>query len=401
MKIAIEIGDRREEGVQYRTLGNAYYSLGNYRKAIEYHEKSLKIAIEIGNRDGEGGAYGSLGNASQSLGDFQKAIEYHEKHLKIAIEIGDRDGEGRAYGSLGNAYTSTGNYRKAIEYYEKSLKIAIEIGDRGREGTNYHNIGVAYCSLEQFENAVHNFVSAVNTFNSLRSLLKSNDNWKIKYRELYETPYTALWRLLLRIGKVDEALFAAEQGRAQTLSDNLLIQFKLPASLSAATFDAEGTISRLSTEITTPTIFLGIEGLTINIWFLSRGNKVVFRQGRLEGAETEKDPIHALLQSSLVKIGTEDPVRCEDRTFDVLGNEQPFSLEVKAEGVGKLSSPPLDSHFRPFYRVLDELENEHNDVHAEGVGKRPSPPLDSPFSPFHEVKYDRPGECSPEKDCLR
>ena len=28
-----------------------------------------------------------LGNAYQSLGDYRKAIEYHEKHLKIAIEM--------------------------------------------------------------------------------------------------------------------------------------------------------------------------------------------------------------------------------------------------------------------------------------------------------------------------
>ncbi|XP_029208347.2 tetratricopeptide repeat protein 28-like [Acropora millepora] len=180
----------------------------------------------------------------------------------------------------------------------------------------------------------------------------SKDYWKIKYRELNERTYAALWLSLLRIGKVDEALFAAEQGRAQTLSDNLLIQFKLPATLSAATFDTEGTISRLSTEIITPTIFLGIEGLTINIWFLSRGNKVVFRQGRLEGDRTEKDPIHALLKSSLVKIGTEDPVRCEDRTFDESDNEQPFSLEVQAKGVGTVLSPLLDSPFRPFYDAI-------------------------------------------------
>ena len=62
-------------------------SLGDYRKAIEYHEKDLKIATEIGDRGGEGGAYGSLGNAYQSLGDYRKAIEYHEKHLKIATEM--------------------------------------------------------------------------------------------------------------------------------------------------------------------------------------------------------------------------------------------------------------------------------------------------------------------------
>ena len=54
----------------------------------------MKIAKEIGDRAGEGRAYGNLGNAYDSLGDYQKAIEYHEKHLKIAKEIGDRAGEG-------------------------------------------------------------------------------------------------------------------------------------------------------------------------------------------------------------------------------------------------------------------------------------------------------------------
>ena len=66
---------------------------------------------------GKGQAYGNLGTAYQSLGDFRKAIEYHEKHLKIAIEIGDRTGEGRGYGSLGIPYQSLGDFRKAIEYH--------------------------------------------------------------------------------------------------------------------------------------------------------------------------------------------------------------------------------------------------------------------------------------------
>ncbi len=62
----------------------------------------------------EGRAYGSLGNAYQSLGDFSKAIEYHTHCLAIAKEVGDRAGEGAAYGNLGNAYQSLGDFSKAI-----------------------------------------------------------------------------------------------------------------------------------------------------------------------------------------------------------------------------------------------------------------------------------------------
>ena len=55
--------------------------------------------------------YGTLGNAYNSLGDFSKAIEYHTQHLAIAKEVGDRADEGGAYGNLGNAYQSQGDFR--------------------------------------------------------------------------------------------------------------------------------------------------------------------------------------------------------------------------------------------------------------------------------------------------
>ena len=350
LKIAIEIGGRAGEGGAYANLGNAFYSLGDFRKAIEYHEKHLKIAIEIGGRAGEGGAYGNLGNAYKSLGDFRKAIKYHEKDLKIAIEIGGRAGEGRAYGNLGNAFYSLGDFRKAIEYHEKDLKIAIEIGDRAKEGACYHNIGKGYSELGQFDIAVDDFVSAVGVLNTLRSLLKSEDNWKIKFRELYEKTYTSLWKSLLRIGKINEALFAADQGRAQTLYDNLLLQYGLASPLSCATFDYKETTIRLFTELSSQMIFLGLEGLRVSIWFLSRGQKVAFRQGMLEADITDKDPIRALLQGALKKIGAEVKVRSKDRAFGELDNECPSSREV-CEQMEK-SCQSSDNPFRPFYDAV-------------------------------------------------
>ena len=78
----------------------------------------------MGDKAGEGRAYGNLGIAYRSLGDFHKAIEYHECDLQIAKEVGDKAGEGRAYGNLGNAYNSLGDFHKAIEYHERGLQIA-------------------------------------------------------------------------------------------------------------------------------------------------------------------------------------------------------------------------------------------------------------------------------------
>ena len=65
----------------------------------------MKITKEIGDRAGEGGGCGSLGIAYDSLGDYQKAIQYHEFFffLKNSKQIGDRAGEGRTYGNFGTA----------------------------------------------------------------------------------------------------------------------------------------------------------------------------------------------------------------------------------------------------------------------------------------------------------
>ncbi|XP_074608622.1 tetratricopeptide repeat protein 28-like [Acropora palmata] len=360
LEIAIEVGNRVGEEGAYGNLGNAYQSLGDFRKAIEYHEKCLEIAIEVGDRVGEGNASGGLGNAYQSLGDFRKAIKYHEKRLEIAIEVGHRVGEGSAYGNLGNAFQSLGDFRKAIEYHEKHLEIAIEVGNRVGEGMSHHNIGHGYFSLGQFEIALDKFVSAVEAFNTLRSLLKSEDDWKINFRELHDNSYYAIWRLLLRIGKIDEALFAADQGRAQTLSDNLGIQYKLALPSSDVTFDSKERISRFSTELSIPIIFLATEELAINIWFLRRGKEIAFRKQTLEASITGKEPIRVLLGAILEKIRRGNTAEtCEDRTFGrELYNEFPSSREVCGEEVGNPPLLPSNNAFKPFYdAVIGPIED--------------------------------------------
>ena len=351
LKIAKEVGDRSGEGRAYGNLGNVYDSLGNFQKAIEYHEKHLKIAKEVGDRSGEGGAYGNVGNAYQSLGNLEKAIEYHENHLKIAKEVGDRSGEGRAYGNLGNAYKSLGNFEKAIEYHEKHLKIAKEVGDRSGEGTAYSNLGNTYNVLGSFQKAFECYQASVFALDTVRTFIPSDDALKISFRDLYCGAYSGLWQSLLKLGRIDESLCAAEQGRAQTLTDSLKRQYGLAES-PLASIEPKETISYISNKLSTKTVVLGHRRNKITFWVICKRSKVEFREKELEQGRVNEDAVTVLLNTTLEKIGVTVRVRCENRSLDELNNRDVDNKDEEDE----------DKQEVPLQCTIDALQPLHDAI---------------------------------------
>jgi tetratricopeptide (TPR) repeat protein len=161
LTISREIGDRHGEGNHLGNLGNAYSTLGQVERAIEYYQQALPIAREIGDRHGEGAHLGNLGLAYSALGQVERAIEYHEQALTIDREISDRRSEGAHLGNLGLAYRALGQVKRAIEYHEQALAIAREIGDRQGEGAQLGNLGLAYSALGQVERAIEYYQQAL------------------------------------------------------------------------------------------------------------------------------------------------------------------------------------------------------------------------------------------------
>ena len=71
-----------------QTLRNAYHSLGQYEKTLQYHETNLEISTAIGNdQSGIARGNGDLGNVYRILGQYEKAIKYHEKDSEVSIAI--------------------------------------------------------------------------------------------------------------------------------------------------------------------------------------------------------------------------------------------------------------------------------------------------------------------------
>ena len=53
--------------------------LSDFETAVKFHQQSLSIAKDIGDKGLAGKADTNLGNAYYSLGDFKKGIEFHKQ----------------------------------------------------------------------------------------------------------------------------------------------------------------------------------------------------------------------------------------------------------------------------------------------------------------------------------
>ncbi|XP_049603243.1 G-protein-signaling modulator 2 isoform X3 [Syngnathus scovelli] len=172
---AIQVGteDLQVLSAIYSQLGNAYFHLHDYAKALEFHRHDLTLTRTVGDLLGEAKASGNLGNTLKVLGRFDEAMVCCQRHLDIARDVNDKVGQARALYNFGNVYHAKGKsicwsgaepgdfpedvmaaLRKASEYYEANLGLVQEVGDRAAQGRTYGNLGNTHYLLGNFRNAV-------------------------------------------------------------------------------------------------------------------------------------------------------------------------------------------------------------------------------------------------------
>ncbi|XP_013883316.1 G-protein-signaling modulator 2 [Austrofundulus limnaeus] len=172
---AIQVGteDLQILSAIYSQLGNAYFHLQEYTKALEYHRHDLTLTRTIGDELGEAKASGNLGNTLKLLGRYDEAVVCCQRHLDITRAMYDKVGQARALYNFGNVYHAKGKsicwsggepgefpeeartaLRKAAQYYEANLCVVKELGDHAAQGRTYGNLGNTYYLLGDFESAV-------------------------------------------------------------------------------------------------------------------------------------------------------------------------------------------------------------------------------------------------------
>ena len=117
-----------------------------------------------------------------------------------------------------------------------------------------------------------------------------------------------MWRVMLTDGKVTEALFSAEQGRAQGLKDLMALNYAFEANDTVSTKE-NGTFSEKFSYFPLNTIFMAIGLKEVIFWVCQKDVKVRVKQS------ISQDEIKTFFQSLVNKILPRDYVECEDRSL--------------------------------------------------------------------------------------
>ena len=344
--IARKVGYRAEEGRAYENLGNTH---GCLRDRIQHSKSSLRIAKELGDVVMEGTAHRNLGKHYLSLRRLEEALEHFSRCLSIAKESRNRAAEGRAYDNLAHVYSAQDKLEQAIEYQNLSLCIAQEQGDDAEQGNAYFGLGCSYESLGSLDEALHCYESSLKKFNAIRDRRQPKDEWKINLRNEYHLVNIALWGILIKQKKIDEALLAAEKGRAEALIDLLESKYRFTRKQEVAPEMPQ--VPKLPSN----TLFLSIGRKEIYFWVILQGNVVHF-----DKKYVEVDAIECLdwmREDAFKKIGVRAPVKCEDRSLDAIRDEEPATerIEQKSQSTcHDVLRKLYDFVIRPVVHVLQE-----------------------------------------------
>ena len=380
--IAKNNGNRDMEGIARHYFGVIYARLGDYEKAIEYFKQKRDIAIGAGDRDGELAAYGNLGSFYNNIGKFSKAKEYYDIKLAIAKELKNKDAEANSYFGLGRAYLKRGYFMKAIEFFCQFLNIDERKELRMSEGCAYTRLGEAYLGLNNFKEAgnygmkglaiakekgkedcerranyilgrtmecfnflheaLDHYRSALKISNGERDIIKAEDAHKISFRNSHQPLYVATCRTLLKLSNFGEALCVVDQGRAQVLLDytKQKYQMEFPPPRTS-----EPDLAPL---VSTQTIFISLEKETINMWLVSNGNDIQFRQKEANhDYKFGNDPCPCCLKCLKKAAFKENEfaarVFCEDRSMDAL---RPDLWEQDEDSCHEMSALLSEDSFR-------------------------------------------------------
>jgi tetratricopeptide (TPR) repeat protein len=134
-------------------LGNYYFRVSNYARAIEFGQKAKELAEDMTLEREMASSLQLIGSIYNELGDHNRSTEYFFKSLKLFEKLKDTLGIAHSLGDIGMDFFSQQMYKKALEYFNNSLSLALKLKNPLAIKRQYNNIAVVLQAQQNFDSA--------------------------------------------------------------------------------------------------------------------------------------------------------------------------------------------------------------------------------------------------------
>ncbi|HEV7129233.1 MAG TPA: tetratricopeptide repeat protein [Ktedonobacterales bacterium] len=155
MPIAERIGDRELLERSRAELGNVYELQGKHLLALECHRACYEAIQRNIMRDPlyKLNVLGSLGNEYWQLGEYDKAVEILKEAAELSNDVLNPERLGYIYSILSSSYNAQGDTARAKRYALHSIQSYEEVGNKRQAAYVHSRLGRAYLHADQLEEA--------------------------------------------------------------------------------------------------------------------------------------------------------------------------------------------------------------------------------------------------------
>ncbi|HET6930880.1 MAG TPA: tetratricopeptide repeat protein, partial [Candidatus Acidoferrum sp.] len=200
--IAKRLRRKDSQALALRAMANALYSSGDYRAAIEHHQRAIQIYESL--RAWKEMAR-TLSSSLQPLilvGEYDQAFKAVERAREIFSRLGDRWRLARLEINVGNIYHRQDRFEESIASYENAYRELMPYKDAEGIAVVLSNMAVCLISLNDFPRALA-------TYQRARAFCSENNMPLLVAQADYNIAY--LYYLRGEYSRAIEALYAARR----------------------------------------------------------------------------------------------------------------------------------------------------------------------------------------------
>ena len=192
------------------------------RMRFRYFERALKVARALSDPTWTANWLNNLSIVQRDKGDLEAAERYNQESQSIQEGIKDRNLEFYLLALANGAQIKTARrqFAEAESIYLKVLEMAADSRIPQPQWLAHVDLGSLYAQTGQPAKAETHFESALSTVETVRSSLL-RDEFKITFQSRLIDLYRNYIDFLMKEGKTEKALEAADSNRALVLAEKL------------------------------------------------------------------------------------------------------------------------------------------------------------------------------------